>query len=113
MNNKWPKVQLITIAIVSVFFAIDNMILAAIYGGLISLLNAYLVTRHTNKQRGRLDISAGASVGMMAFSVIMRMALIVGLTLFGLIVLKLAPEALIVGLVLGQIGFLIDRVRGR
>ena len=109
-DNGWPKAQLGILLIVGIYFAINSVALAAIYGGMVSLLNTGLINRHTNKQTRQLDISAGASVGMMAASVIMRMALLVALTLFGLLILKLAPEALIIGLVFGQIGFLIDRV---
>lgn len=112
-DNGWPKAQLGVLLIVGIYFAINSVALAAIYGSMVSLLNTVLINRHTNKQTRQLDISAGASVGMMAVSVIMRMALLVVLTLFGLLILKLAPEALIIGLVFGQVGFLIDRVINR
>jgi len=77
--------------------------LSAAYGGLISLMNTGLVNRHTNKQREDLTISAQAGVGM-------RMAMVVGLTLAGHFLLKLSTDALIVSLVLGLIGFLIDKM---
>ncbi|BBB24408.1 ATP synthase protein I [Isorropodon fossajaponicum endosymbiont JTNG4] len=109
-DNGWSKAQLGILLIVGVYFAINGVALAAIYGSMTSLLNTGLINRHTNKQRRQLYMSAGASVGMMAVSVIMRMALLVALTLFGLLILKLSPEALIIGLVLGQVGFLIDKV---
>jgi ATP synthase protein I len=73
-------------------------------------MNTGLVNRHTNKQREDLTISAQAGVGMMAISVIMRMAMVVGLTLAGHFLLKLSTDALIVSLVLGLIGFLIDKM---
>ncbi|SFV79465.1 hypothetical protein MNB_SUP05-12-679 [hydrothermal vent metagenome] len=50
---------------------------------------------------------------MMVLSVIMRMALVVALILIGLLVLKLSADALIVSLVFGLIGFLMDKVRQR
>ncbi len=109
-DNGWPKAQFSILLIVSVYFAINDAVLAAIYGSMISLLNTGLINRHTNKQRRQLDMSAGASFGMMAVSVIIRMALLAALTLFGLLILKLSPEALIIVLVLGQVGFLIDKV---
>lgn len=109
-DNGWSKAQLGILLIVSIYFAIDSVALAAIYGSMVSLLNTGLINRHTNKQTRQLDISAGASVGMMVVSVIMRIVLLVVLTLFGLLILKLSPEALIIGLVLGQVGFLIDKV---
>ncbi|SFV84835.1 hypothetical protein MNB_SUP05-7-1320 [hydrothermal vent metagenome] len=46
----------------------------------------------------------------MAISVIMRMAMVVSLTLAGHFLLKLSTDALIVSLVLGLIGFLIDKM---
>lgn len=110
-DNGWSKAQLGILLIAGVYFAINGVALAAIYGSMISLLNTGLINRHTNKQTRQLGISAGASVGMMAVSVIMRMVLLVALTLFGLLILKLSPEALIISLVLGQVGFLIDKVK--
>ncbi len=109
-DNGWPKAQLGILLIVGVYFAINGVALAAIYGSMISLLNTGLINRHINKQKRQLGISAGASVGMMAVSVIMRMALLVALALFGLLILKLSSKALIISLVFGQIGFLIDKV---
>ncbi|ABL02756.1 hypothetical protein Rmag_1052 [Candidatus Ruthia magnifica str. Cm (Calyptogena magnifica)] len=109
-DNGWPKAQLGMLLTVGVYFAINGVALAAIYGSMISLLNTSLINRSTNKQRRQLGISAGASVSMVVVSVVMRMAMLVALTLFGLLILKLSPEALIIGLVLGQVGFLIDKV---
>jgi len=110
MINNVPKVQLVIIVIVIAYFSTLGVGLSAAYGGLISLMNTGLVNRHTNKQREDLTISAQASVGMMAISVIMRMAMVVGLTLAGHFLLKLNTDALIISLVLGLIGFLIDKI---
>ena len=110
MNNKLPKIQLVAILVSIAYFSTLGAGLSAAYGGLISLMNTGLVNRHTNKQRQDLTISAQASVGMMAISVIMRMAMVVGLTLAGHFLLKLSADALIVSLVLGLIGFLTDKV---
>ncbi len=110
MKSKLPKIQLITILVTIAYFSSLGVGLSAAYGGLISLMNTGLVNRHISKQREDLTISAQASVGMMAISVIMRMALVVGLTLAGHFLLKLSTDALIVSLVLGLIGFLIDKM---
>jgi len=110
MDNKLPKIQLIAILVSIAYFSTLGAGLSAAYGGLISLMNTGLVNRHTNKQRQDLTISAQSSVGMMAISVIMRMAMVVGLTLAGHFLLKLNTDALIVSLVLGLIGFLIDKM---
>lgn len=110
MKSNLPKVQLIIILVSIAYFSTLGAGLSAAYGGLISLMNTGLVNRHTNKQRQDLTISAQASVGMMAISVIMRMAMVVGLILAGHFLLKLDTDTLIVSLVLGLIGFLIDKV---
>ena len=110
MNNKLPKIQLVAILVSIAYFSTLGAGLSAAYGGLISLMNTGLVNRHTNKQRQDLTISAQASVGMMAISVLMRMAMVVGLTLAGHFLLKLSTDALIVSLVLGLIVFLTDKV---
>ena len=110
MKSKLPKIQLIIILVTVAYFFTLGAGLSAAYGGLISLMNTGLVNRHTNKQREDLTISAQAGVGMMAISVIMRMAMVVGLTLAGHFLLKLNTDALIVSLVLGLIGFLIDKM---
>ncbi len=110
MDSRMPKIQLIAILLGIGYFSTVGAGLSAAYGGLISLMNTGLVNRHTNKQRKNLTISAQSSVGMMAISVIMRMAMVVGLTLAGHFLLGLSTEALIIGLVLGLIGFLIDKI---
>ena len=110
MNNKLPKIQLVAILVSIAYFSTLGAGLSAAYGGLISLMNTGLVNRHTNKQRQDLTISAQASVGMMAISVLMRMAMVVSLILAGHFLLKLSTDALIVSLVIGLIGFLTDKV---
>ena len=110
MNNKLPKIQIVAILVSIAYFSALGAGLSAAYGGLISLMNTGLVNRHTNKQRQDLTISAQASVGMMAISVIMRMAMVVSLILAGHFLLKLNTDALIVSLVIGLIGFLTDKV---
>jgi len=110
MENKLPKIQLVAILVAIAYFSTLGAGFSAAYGGLISLMNTRLVNRHTNKQRQDLTISAQSSVGMMVISVIMRMAMVVGLTLAGYFLLRLSAEALIVSLILGLIGFLMDKV---
>ncbi len=108
MINNVPKAQLAIILIVVVYFATLGVGESAAYGGLVGLINTWLVDRHTDKQK-TTTMSAQASVGMMAYSVIMRMAMVVGLTLMGYIHLELNADALIISLIFGLIGFLIDR----
>lgn len=110
MNSKLPKIQLAIIALTIVYFFTLGVAFSAVYGGLISLINTGLINRHTNRQRDNSTISAQASVGMMVASVMMRIGIVSGLILIGYFQLKLDVGALIVGLVLGLIGFLMDRV---
>ncbi|SFV86723.1 FIG048548: ATP synthase protein I2 [hydrothermal vent metagenome] len=92
------------------YFSTIDAGLSALYGGVISLINTVLIIWHTNKQEKDVTISAQMGVGMMAISVIMRMAIMVSLILTGYFVFKLNADALIIGLVLGLISFLIDKV---
>lgn len=91
------------------YFSTIDAGFAAGYGGVIGLINTALINRHTNKQEKDTTISAQVGVGMMVISVIMRMAIVVSLTLTGYFVFKLNADALIIGLVLGLISFLIDK----
>ena len=110
--HKWPKIQLLGIIIVAVYFAIKAAgIVPAIYGDMISLVNTAIISRHTKKQNMGVPITAQASVVMMVVSVIMRMSIVVALVLIGLLALNYDAKALIAALVLGQVGFLIDKVK--
>ncbi len=109
MNSKLPKIQIAVILGAIAYFSTLGAGESAAYGGLVSLVNTWLVDRHTNKQK-TTTMSAQASVGMMAYSVIMRMAMVVGLTLAGYFHLELKSDALIISLILGLIGFLMDKV---
>ncbi len=110
-SRKMPKIQLGIIIIIIAYFSVLGMGFSAAYGGMISLINTALINRHTNKQNQALTMNANTSVGMMMVSVIMRMAMVAGLTLLGFYLLKLSADALTAGLVFGLIGFLIDRVK--
>lgn len=105
-----PKIQLTIILGVVAYFSTVDAGLSAFYGGVVSLINTRLIDRHIQKQRANLTISAQAGVGMMAISVIMRMAIVVGLILIGRFVLELQANALIISLILGICGFLMDKV---
>ena len=111
INSKVPKIQLAITLVSVVYFSITGVGLSALYGGIISLINTVLVNRHINKQENDVTISAQMGVGMMIISVVMRMAMVVGLTLIGFLLLKLNSKALILGFIFGLIGFLIDKVK--
>ncbi len=109
MNSKMPKIQLTIVLVTIAYFSTLGAGESAAYGGLVSLMNTWLVNRHTNKQK-TTTMSVQASVGMMAYSVIMRMVMVVGLTLVGYFHLELDSKTLIISLILGLIGFLMDKV---
>ncbi len=104
-----PVAQLILVSISAIYFLPANTIFAAIYGGLISLTNAWLIARLA--QHYNTEATVNTIVASMFLSVVMRMVLVAGLVLMGFLVFQLAPNALIVGLIAGQIGFLIDKSR--
>ena len=108
MTNNVPKMQLAIILVVIAYFSTLGVGSSAAFGGLVSLVNTWLVDWHTKKQK-LTTMSVQASVGMMAYSVIIRMAMVVGLSLVGYFHLELNSDALIISLILGLIGFLIDR----
>jgi hypothetical protein len=112
MNSKVPKIQLALLLASIAYFSTVGAGLSALYGGLISLVNTALVNRHINKQKNNVTISAQMGVGMMIISVVMRMAMVVGLILIGKFILELSADALIISLVLGICGFLMDKVLG-
>lgn len=107
-QDKLPKIQLVAIVMVVGYFFTLGIALSAAYGGVISLINTGLINWHTNQQKPALAISAASSVQRMKASVITRLITAVVLILTGLISLKLNAGALIIGLVFGLMGFLID-----
>ncbi len=110
MNNKIPKIQLATLLTSVAYFSTTGTGFSAFYGGVISLVNTALINNHIDKQKNNTAIiTPQASVGMMVISVIMRIVTLVSLMLIGKFILELSADALIISLVLGLIGFLIDR----
>ncbi|SMN13300.1 FIG048548: ATP synthase protein I2 [Bathymodiolus heckerae thiotrophic gill symbiont] len=112
-NSDMPKIQLIIILASITYFSTLGLDVyagvSAFYGGLVSLVNTFLVDRHIRKQKNDVTISAQAGVWMMVISIVMRMAMVVSLTLIGRFVFELNADALIIGLILGLIGFLTDK----
>lgn len=105
-----PKIQLIIMLASVTYFSTIDAGISALYGSVIGLINTVLIDLHTNKQRKDTTISAQVGVGMMVISVIMRMAIVVSLTLIGYFGFRLNADALIISLVLGLIGFLLDKI---
>ncbi len=109
MNNNVPKVQLVIVLVSIAYFSTASAGFSALYGGVISLVNTVLIDKHINK-KNNATISAQAIVVMMVVSTVLRMAMVVGLISIGVFVLELNASVLVVSLVLGICGFLIDRV---
>ncbi len=109
MNNY--KLQIILVVICAISFLYYGLYdaLSAFYGGTVSLLNAFLIARHTRVQKLKLAANAMQSYQMVLASVLIRMSLAIGLIAVGFWWLVLSPTALIVGFVAGQLGFLIDK----
>lgn len=112
IHKKAEVLQLGFIIFASIFFHIftGEGFVGVFFGGLISLNNAYLIHRISIKQKSILINSASVALRLMVFSVIVRFFMVSILMLFGF-KLNLNPLAMIVGLSVGQIGFLIDKIR--
>ena len=92
-------------------FTIYGFGLAALYGALVSFSNTWLFDWYTNKQKAVVDADAQKSFRMAIKSSALRMFSLAALTLIGLGLLGLKPAALILSLVVGQVGFILDRLR--
>ena len=99
------------LVLVVVAFTIYGFGLAALYGALISFSNTWLFDWYTDKQKVAVDADARKSFRMAIKSSALRMFSLAALTLIGLGLLGLKPAALILSLVVGQVGFILDRLR--
>ena len=99
------------LVLIVIAFAIYGFGLAALYGALISFSNTWLFDWYTDNQKVVVDADAQKSFRMAIKSSALRMFSLAVLTLFGLGLLELEPAALILSLVVGQIGFILDRLR--
>lgn len=103
------KVQLGLITFTSLFFLlVFTTGFSALIGGLVSLINATVWYYQTEKQKKKYTLTAGASYRLLIFSLVFRMSLVAFLLIAGLKI-GLQPEALIIGFIAGQIGFILDR----
>ena len=99
------------LVLVVIIFAIYGSGLAALYGALVSFSNTWLFDWYTNKQKAVVDADAQKSFKMAIKSSALRMFSLAALTLIGLGLLGLKPAALILSLVVGQVGFILDKLR--
>ena len=99
------------LVLVVIAFAIYGFGLAALYGALVSFSNTWLFDWYTNKQKAVVDADAQKSFKMAIKSSALRMFSLAALTLIGIGLLGLESAALILTLVVGQVGFILDRLR--
>ena len=104
-------IQYFLLALVVIYFAINGFVLAAMYGALVSLSNTLIFYWYTNKQKALVDIDAQKSFRMAINSSVTRTFSLILLALIGLGLLELDPAALCLSLVVGQVGFILDRLR--
>jgi ATP synthase protein I len=104
-------IQYFLLVLIVIYYAINGFVLAALYGALVSLSNTLIFNWHTNKQKKLVDIDAQKSFRMAINSSVIRTLSLVLLALIGLGLLELDPAALCLSLVVGQVGFILDRLR--
>ena len=103
--------QSLLLVLVVIAYTIYGFGLAALYGALVSFSNTWLFDWYTNKQKVVVDADAQKSFKMAIKSTALRMFSLAVLTLIGLAFLGLEPAALILSLVVGQVGFILDKLR--
>ena len=99
------------LVLVVIAFAIYGFGLASLYGALVSFSNTWLCDWYTNKQKAVVNADAQKSFRMAIKSSALRMFSLAALTLIGLSLFGLEPDALILSLVVGQVGFILDKLR--
>ncbi len=104
-------IQYFLLALVVIYFAINGLVLAAMYGAFVSLSNTLIFNWYTSKQKALVDIDAQKSFRMAINSSVTRTFSLILLALIGLGFLELDPAALCLSMVVGQVGFILDRLR--
>jgi len=104
------KIQILMVILAIIFFVTKDAAIAAAFGGLISAVNTLLVGYHINNQANK-NLKPGQSVGVMVLSVIQRMLILVVMVYLGFEFLLLDKKAMIITMVVGILGFTIDKVR--
>ena len=103
--------QSLLLVLVVIAYTIYGFGLAALYGALVSFSNTWLFDWYTNKQKAVVDADAQKSFKMAIKSTALRMFSLAVLILIGIGLLGLEPAALILSLVVGQVGFILDKLR--
>ena len=103
--------QSLLLVLVVIAYTIYGFGLAALYGALVSFSNTWLFDWYTNKQKAVVDADAQKSFKMAIKNSALRIFSLAVLTLIGIGLLGLEPAALILSLVVGQVGFILDKLR--
>ena len=111
MKSVSSLIQYFLLALIVIYYAINGLVLAASFGALVSLSNTCIFNWYTNKQKKLVDVDAQKSFRMAINSSVIRTFSLILLALIGLGLLDLDPAALCLSLVLGQVGFILDRLR--
>ncbi|MCS5592009.1 MAG: ATP synthase subunit I [Gammaproteobacteria bacterium] len=111
MKSVNSLVQSLLLAVAVLWFSIDGFGLDALYGALVSFINTWLFDYFLHTQKAAVDADGQKSFRMAIKSSVLRMFSLAILALIGLGLLALDPSALILSLVVGQVGFILDRVR--
>ena len=104
-------IQYFLLALIVIYYAINGFVLAAMYGAFVSLSNTLIFNWYTSKQKALVDIDAQKSFRMAINSSVTRTFSLILLALIGLGLLELDPAALCLSIVVGQVGFILDRLR--
>ncbi|WP_236849151.1 ATP synthase subunit I [Candidatus Pseudothioglobus singularis] len=111
MKSANSLIQYFLLALVVIFYAINGFAFAAFYGAAISLSNTLIFNWYTDKQEALVDADAQKSFRMAINSSVVRALSLILLAIVGLGFLELDPAALCLSMVVGQVGFILDRLR--
>ena len=111
MKSTSSLIQSTLLFITVSIFAIYGYGLAALYGALVSFSNTWMFDWYFRKQKATVDADAQTSFKMAIKSSVLRVFSLMVLVLLGLVVLGIEAQPLVVCLVLGQVGFILDRLR--
>ncbi|MDA7441709.1 ATP synthase subunit I [Candidatus Pseudothioglobus singularis] len=111
MKSANSLIQYFLLALVVIFYAINGFAFAAFYGAAISLSNTLIFNWYTDKQEALVDADAQKSFRMAINSSVVRTLSLILLAIVGLGFLELDPAALCLSMVVGQVGFILDRLR--
>ena len=104
-------IQSSLLAVTVLWFSMNGFGLDALYGAFVSFSNTWLFEYFLNTQKVAADADAQKSFRVAIKSSVLRIFSLAVLTLIGLSLLALDPDALILSLVVGQVGFILDRFR--